>query len=218
MKKRILACLLASIMLLGSTACGTTEEEPPKNNATTSAENATKSETEIETQYIPDIEKTDYACDFNIATVHDKDMVLVEKTTGETLGDAVYERAVKIKDHVGVDLVLLDAGDWIELPNTIKRTVMSGDDTYQLGMTHVYQGLADLITSNSLYDYGQLDSVNIDAPYWATDLMEEIKIGDKYLMGHSDFFLTDAHCILFNKDMLEEYNLSSPYELVARLF
>ena len=207
MKKRILACILAAIMLLSATACGTTTETPQGTKAPSA-------ETEVETSYKPDIAKNDYQDEFNIATVHDKDMILVEQTSGEPLLDAVYERAVNIKDHLGVDLKLLDAGDWIQLPENIKKSVMTGDDTYQLGMTHVYQGLTDLITSNSLYDYGQFDAVNLEAPYWATELMEEIKIGDQYLMGHSDFFLTDAHCILFNKDMLEEYRLESPYALV----
>lgn len=210
MKKRILACLLASMMLLSSVACGTAEDAPE----TKAPDAATDAATEAETTYKPDIDKTNYDCEFNIATVHDKDMVWVEAPTGDVLLDAVYERAVNIKDHVGVDIKLLDAGDWVELPNTFIRTVMSGDDTYQLGMTHVYQGLASMVTSNVLYDYGQLESVNLSAPYWATDLMEEIKIDGKYYLGHSDFFLTDVHCIVFNKNMMNEYGMTAPYDLV----
>lgn len=210
MKKRMLACLLASMMLLSAVACGTGDDTPE----TKAPDAATDAATEAETIYKPDFETKNYDCEFNIATVHEKDMVLMDKMTGDTLLDSVYERTVKIKDHLGVDLVLLDAGDWIELPNTFIRTVMSGDDTYQLGMTHVYQGLASMVTSNVLYDYGQLESVNLSAPYWATDLMEEIKIGGKYYLGHSDFFLTDVHCIVFNKNMMNEYGMTAPYDLV----
>lgn len=211
MKKRIFVILLAVTMLLSITACGTPTEEPAGTNA---ADTVTDAVTEVETEYTPDIETKNYDCEFNIATVHEKDMVWVEAPTGDVLLDAVYERAVNIKDHVGVDIKLLDAGDWIELPNTFIRTVMSGDDTYQLGMTHVYQGLASMVTSNVLYDYGQLESVNLSAPYWATDLMEEIKIDGKYYLGHSDFFLTDVHCIVFNKNMMNEYGMTAPYDLV----
>ncbi len=214
MKKRIFACLLALVLLLGSTACGTNEEIQETTAQDGASGDATEAATEAETVYTPDIETKNYDCEFNIATVHDKSMVLVDSTTGDNLLDSVYERAVKVKDHVGVELVLLDAGDWIELPNTFIRTALAGDDTYQLGMTHVYQGLASMVTANVLYDYGQFESVNIQAPYWDTELMEEIKIDNKYLMGHSDFFLTDVHCIVFNKDMMTEYNLTAPYDLV----
>ena len=213
MKTRILACLLAAVMLLGATACGVGEKDKTDDEAKgTSASNG--SESEGEEVYVPDIEKKNYEMEFNIATVHDKEMVIVEQTSGDTLLDSVYERAVNIKEHVGVDLVILDAGDWIQMPNNIITSVLSGDDTYQLGMTHVYQGLTDMVTANALYDYGELESVNLQAPYWATELMEEIRIEDKYLMGHSDFFLTDVHCIVFNKDLMQEHGMEEPYEMV----
>jgi ABC-type glycerol-3-phosphate transport system substrate-binding protein len=42
--------------------------------------------------------------------------------------------------------------------------------------------------------------------------MEDVKIGDQYLIGYNDFCLTSVNAIVFNKDIMAEYNLTAPYE------
>ena len=210
MTKKLLLVLLSVALILPCVACAT-------SNETEETEAATQGEaaTEAETSYQPDIEVKNYDSDFNVITPgFDKDMIYLEEGEGDTLSDTIYERGVKIKDHLGVSIVLQDAGDWIEYAGNVIRTVQAGDDDYQLIMTPVYQGLTDLIISNALYDYGALDAVNLDAPYWSKDLMEEVKIGDQYLLGYSDFCLSDVHLLIFNKGMVADNGMEAPYQLV----
>lgn len=207
---RILALLLSALMVLTAVACATGDQQAE----TTASKNDT--EAEGETEYKPDIAVKNYDADFNIVIggTYSRDTIAIEDVADTAAGDletAVYERGVKIKDHLGVNLVHQDAGDWISYAANVSKTVQAGDDSYQMVLTHVYQGLTDLVTSGALYDLGALDAVNLDAPYWAGDLMEEIKIEDKYLLGYNDFCLSCVKLVVFNKDLMAEYSLPEPY-------
>lgn len=212
---RLMALLLIAAISLSTVACATsseTETEDAHNNPNSNAV------TEDETAYKPDIDVKNYDCEFNFVASGSsipRDFIAIENADDVKLGDlesAVYERGVKIQDHLGVTLVYQDAGDWREYAANVSRTVQAGVDAYQLVLTHVYQGVTELITNNALYDIGELYSVNLDAPYWATELMEEIKIDDRYLIGYNDFCLADVKLIVFNKDMMNEYNMTEPYD------
>lgn len=210
--KRLLALLLVAVMALSSVACATSNE-----GQETQAAGSTEAATEGSTEYKPDIDVKNYDCDFNFVASGSsvpREVIAIEDMEDIKAGDletAVYERGLKLKDHLGVTLVYQDAGDWVSYAANVSKTVQAGDDAYQMVLTHVYQGVTDLITSNALYDIGELDSVNLEAPYWATELMEEIKVNDKYLIGYNDFCLSDVKLIVFNKDLMSEYNMKEPY-------
>ena len=207
---RISALLLCLVMLLSTVACGNATGETDTTAGNTAADS------EAETAYKPDIDVKNYDAEFNIVIggTFSKDSIAIEELEDSKAGDletAVYERGIKIKDHLGVDLVHQDAGDWLAYAANVSKTVQAGDDSYQLVLTHVYQGLTDLVTSNALYDMGDLDAINLEAPYWATDLMEEVKVEDKYLLGYGDFCLSSVKVVVFNKDLMKEYNMTEPY-------
>ncbi len=225
-KNRILtlitAGLLISSMLLGAVSCAQpTDPSETKDNATQQANPSesgagSMAETEVETEYDPEIEVTNYDCEFNVVIggTFDTKYCFVEKGEGDTMSDSVYERQLRIKDHLGVEFTHQDAGGWLNYASAIHRVVMSGGDDYHMVMTHVYQGVCDLLTNNCLYDMSALPSVNLDAPWWHSDLMEEIKINDQYLLGYNDFCLSHVNVISFNKSLLNDYRLDNPYDLV----
>ena len=206
----ILAMSLTALLLLSCVACGQTTDDPA---ATTEDPNKSPV-TEGETQFDPMIETKNYEKEFYITGVYYiRDWATAsDEDRGDPFMDTVYERGIKIKDHLGVDLVDIDAGDWLTYSNNVIRTVQSGDDAYQLVSTHCYQGVTSFLTSDAAYNYADFESVNLDAPYWDLDFMEDVKIGDQYLIGYNDFCLTSVNAIVFNKDLMAEYNLTAPYE------
>lgn len=220
---RLGCALLASLLLCGSLAgligCENTGDNGPAS-ATGAASDGTGGQgtAESETEYIPDIGKKDYNATLNVVCIgFDKSLLFLEeenKREGNSLDEAVYERAVLIDEQIGVEFQFADAGDWISYSGNISRTVQTGDDAYQLVLTHVYEGVTNLVTSNALMSFTDLPSVNLDAPYWNQNLMEDLKINDRYLLGYSDFLLSNTHCIVFNKDTMKEYRMEEPYELV----
>lgn len=220
MKNRLphlIAMLLACLMLLSSVSilAGCVKEDDP-DTETASGQNGTAGETS--TEYVPDIAKKNYNTTFNVVAIgFNEDLLILDedkKRDGNSLDEAVYERGVLVKEQLGVECEFADAGDWISYSGKIANTVQTGDDAYQLVLTHVYQGVTDLVTSNSLMSFTDLPSVNLDAPYWNRNLMESLKVDDRYLLGYSDFCLSSTHCVVFNKDMLQNYRLEDPYALV----
>ncbi len=208
---RLLAFFLTVFMLISAVACSTP--------ADTDQNSETLSQTEVgssdETDYDPGIDVKDYDCEFIIGGVDlVQQNIYVENMEGDSLTDAIYERIINIQDHLGVTI---NSSGFIaaeEVSTVVLRTVMTGADEYQLVATHPYIGIPAIISSNCAYDLNELDAVNLDAPYWATEFMNEITINDHYYIGYNDFCLSVVNLIVFNKDMMEEYHIDAPYQTV----
>ena len=220
MKKNLLirtsAILVCLLMLLSAVACGVAGD----NNPTTTTGSSTN--VENETDYVPDIPIQNYDCDFNIVTGHSvpAEKIALEELDKSEAGDvetAVYERGIKIKDHLGVNLVMQDGGTWMGYADTVMRSVSSGMDDYQLVLTNVYYGVAPFVSNGYLYDLGELDALNLDAPYWAGDLMNEISVDGKYYLGYGDLCLSEVLVVIFNKDLMDEYQMTAPYDNVRNM-
>ena len=209
---RFFALLLAGILLISCVACA---DDTGNVSETTHA--ATHEEIEeTETSFKPDIDTKNYGSEFIITGVDSirNHAIASEEERGDPLMDTIYERNLKIEEQLGVEIVDVDAGDWKSYASNVIRTVQSGDDEYQMVSTHVYQGVVSFLTSDVAYDFAELESVNLDAPYWATEFMSEMMIQDQYLVGYNDLCLTSVHCITFNKEMMDTYRMQYPYDEV----
>ncbi len=210
--KKLLALLLAGLMSLSAVSCATADDPEETKDPY-----ATEDTVEEETGYMPEAakkeNKKDYDSDFVITGTYLLMGWLVaddDYKAGDPLQDAFYERAVRIKDQLGVDLVL-EASNDSEYANKVLNAVKANDDAYQLIGAHCHIGVVNLMSSGGLYDFNDLESVNLDAPYWSRDFMEELTLQDKYLAGFNDACLSSAACVMFNKDLVDEYNQTAPY-------
>lgn len=211
--KKLTALLLAALMLLSATACAADSDTEETQNT------STETVGEEDTGFKPNIEKKNYDSDFVITGVGDVRAWAIadEDSAGDPLEDSIYERSIKIKDHLGVTLTEVDAGDWITYASNVLRTVQAGDDAYQLVSTAIYQGIVELMSSGAMYDFSEFDAVNLDAPYWAYDYMEGLTIQDKFLLGYNDACLSNTFCMVLNKDLMTEYGLTAPYDDVRNM-
>lgn len=210
--KRLIALLLAAGMLLPAMACAKgNDDQTPDDTA-----NGTGAVTEADTSDMPPIEKTDYDEEFvflNCSSILDDELFWVDETKrGDPMSDSVYERALNIKEHLGVTLTLEKEKD--DYASDVRTMVQAGEDAYQLVLSHGTTGAGSMVSSNVLYDFTNFSDVNLDAPYWNREIMDMARIGDRYLLGYGDFSLSHVHCLIFNKDMMKEYNMSEPYSLV----
>ncbi len=213
--KRILAALLAGLMLLPTVSCAEADE----THADTEESNATEIVTEADTGYKPDIEKTDYDTKFTIIGVETllPWMVADESAAGDPFKETIYERGIRIQEHLGVELVLIQGASGSGYAEDVIRTVQANDDSYQLVAAAAHNGVYPLLTSNALYDFSELDSIDMDAPYWSRSVMEEYLVGDRYIVGYNDACLANAACMVFNKDLAVKYTLKEPYDDVRNM-
>ena len=213
--KRILSALLAGLMLLSAVSCAATPDTPEESADRNTAETVT----EGETGYKPDVEKTDYDSEFVIVgtgTVFNW-TVASEDSAGDPFMDSIHERTLRVQEYLGVDLVRLPESGGTAYSEAVLRTIQSGDDEYQLIAAPRHVGINSLIISGGMYDFSNLESVDLDAPYWARDLMEEYLVGGKYIIGYNDFCLANTACMVFNKDLMAKYDLKAPYDEVHNM-
>ncbi len=132
----------------------------------------------------------------------------------DVMTKALYERELKIEEHLGVTIQPTWVSGIKDIPTAVRETNMSGDDIYQLVLTHCINGTASMITDNLLLDMNELEAVNFDADYYNHISNENLSVNGHQYFAISDFMIPDPNAVLFNKTLLAELKLDDPYELV----
>ncbi len=205
--KRLLAFLLAAVMVvLPMVACG----ENTENGETGKESSSGTAGESVEETKGPSVEKKDYDAEFTVIYCSDtfrNGYYFIEdedREQGNDLDDKLYERMINTEEYLGVEIITEDGGDFQEYTTKVDNTITAGDDAYQLVLTHVYQGVSGLITSNRIRPFNDFDSIDLEADYWNSTLMQDLAINDDMYLGYSDFCLSNCYIIAFNKEMVNE--------------
>ena len=201
---KILALLLAVLLTLPlMVACGDTNE-PTETTGGAVIEGTDEK--------APAVAKNNYDTEFTVlycADIFQKGYFFVEedeRQPGNDMDDKVYERALAVEEYLGVDIIAENGGGYREYTGPLKTAISSGDDTYQMIMTHAYFEVSNLITSNYFRDFQEFDSLQLTEDYWKLQVMEDLAINDTMYCGYNDFCLANCFVIGFNKAMVEEYS------------
>ncbi len=211
MKKRILAAILAALMLLPATSCATDGDATD-----TTASEQTAAVTEADTAFFPDIEKKDYegetfriiACASVGGWYYAEEYKNESGNTG-ILNNTIYEMNTLVEEYLGVELEFQEGGD--NIYNTVYPFMMSGDDTYQLCANHAHYDTPNFVTTKTALDFYELDALDLDQPYWNAEVMDTLSINGHAYVGFGDICYQNFNVFYCNKDMLEDVNLEVPY-------
>lgn len=221
MKNRILAVLLAAMLttpMLFSCAADTTDES---STDTTAANDTTSTEPEDGWQY-PDV---DYGGgEYRILNTDELWNMYIHmdatEQTGEVLNDAVYDRNRKIEDELNCKIYEKQFGNTgnilVDIAAHAKSTIMAGADDYDVMHLSVNTDLS-LITEGYLYDLRSVDGFQLDETWWDQDLIQSTTLNGKlyFASGASTLMAFDSMwCMFFNEDMMNDYHLEKPYDLV----
>ena len=218
MFKRILAILLAALMLLPLAACGETAETP-----SVTTDGATGTDTEAVTEFFPNLEKQDYKGEtFQMIGIRDAGVwVYGEDHTAanvNVLNDTLFEMNTTVEDHLGINIeyeyVQHVTGQSV-IFNQVKPSIMAGDDAYQLCILPSYRNVASFVTQDCVMDlYDLNDYIDLDQPYWNKEVIESLMIGDHAYIATGDICYYTVHPIYCNKDLLKEVGREVPYDQV----
>lgn len=197
--------LLLGAMLTSFAACG--------DNST-----ANNKEGNTSTEDMPaGIEAADYNLDFNIYApdwgMYQRYFFTDDAGT-DVMTKALFERETNVENHLGVNIGHTINGSISDIRTKISELVMTGDDTYQLFLTHCITGLSAMITEKLLYDFNDFEYIDMTKDWWNQQALDALSVGGHNYYAISDYMLSDPNCILFNKRLIEEYNLEDPYQLV----
>lgn len=215
MKKRIISLLLLGARALSLVACGGNDDNKDDTKDTSGSD-------VTENDDFAGIEQKNYEKDFNILYpdwANYKYYFFAEENTGEAMDVALFNREVKIEEHLGVNIEYVMAdnngehGIGAVYPN-MQQMAMTGDNLYQLVLTHCIQSLAVTITDGLLEDMNEIDTIDFDNEWWNKKANENLSVNGKQFYAISDYNIPDIEVMLFNKKMIEENNLENPYDLV----
>lgn len=140
--------------------------------------------------------------------------IYAEEEKGERINDAVYKRNRKVEDYLGVEIKQIQAD--AAMGELIYRDVSSGTAEYDVAILYAKES-AYLAENNCLLDLNSIESLQLGQPWWDQNANEGYTIGEKLYFTCGDITVWNhdgTWFMTFNKKILEDNQLESPYQLV----
>ena len=207
--KRIAAIAVLVALSVSVIGCGdkVPAENTEKTDTTEKAENVLPA----------GILRSEYGLTFNILYpnwgLYPNYFFAKEDNTGDVMGKALYERELKVEEYLGVDITNTPVDTISDVMPAVQQSSMSGEDTYQLVLTHCITAVNAMAADGLVLDLNTTD-INFDKDWWNHSATEALNVNGKQYYAVSDYMIPDPNCFIFNKDMIELYELENPYDLV----
>lgn len=132
---------------------------------------------------------------------------------GDTFYTQVAARNDMVEELYGVTLEVAK----IDNPRqAIEEDAQTGARAYDAAVIHVVEDAAPLAQADLLANLYGLSNFDANAPWWDASANEAYSIGEKLYFTTGDITImnkANTWCILFNKQMITDYNLEDPYKL-----
>ena len=149
--------------------------------------------------------------------------IVSNELSGEIVNDAVYMRNIMIGNKYGVNIKQTDAtgvdswgartGNGYQI---ISANVFSGDTVYDAALIATFDACS-LARDGYLRDLLDVPYIDHDKPWWDPNIKRDLMINNKIYFTNGDISILNSvltTCILFNKNLIQEYNLEIPYDFV----
>ena len=230
MKKNILIMLLiVSIILPLLSSCSKAKEDSQDNqNNETAADDSggTTEESEAATEYVPDLPAVDMDGlvfrIFNTGWSNNYEPLAItdltsEELSGDPLNDAVFNRQTFIEDkyNIKIEEIAGDTGTGAKF--NIIKSVQADDGAFDLCFIRMIDYNA-LITGKCAADLEDVPTIDVTQPWWDSNSYDSFSLLGKHYGVCSDITMNDdasVWCVYFNKQMIQDNSLESPYNLVT---
>ena len=217
----LLPILAASLLLAACSNAATVSTETDAVRDTAFVTEAAETETTVDPRYTDALGEYDFGGDdFHFLLYGDGDPynwseidVLSEGSNGETINDGIYARNLALEERLNIHIT----GQYsLNASSLLKKAVSAGDDAYDAVWLRLDNG-GSAAQSGSVYDWNEIPHVDLSKAYWDQSIIRDLSIGGKvyYLTGDISTIDNQATWIMmFNKTMINEYDMDDPYQLV----
>lgn len=216
MKSAITKCIIWLILLslISSTLFSCAEKEAPVYSEATVQ--STAGEETDDGLYHDDVPTVNY--DGYTFRVYSRDdawfngNITVEAQNGEVINDAIFIRNAKVCDRFNIQMT-----ETVHTNTDLARaTVLANEDAYDMINARCTAALS-MAVEGILHQVTDLPYINLSKPYWDSKLSDDINIGPFKYFAVGDLNLTFydyTSVLLFNKQLVTDYALESPYQIV----
>lgn len=211
--KILFTALLLIVIIITAVACAESAGETQQSDTAV----VTKAETTDDGKVSDDLPEADFegriftAAAFENANINN--MIIVEAQDGEVFNDSLYNREHNVEDRFNIDIqqyVFGDGSGWV------RKTVLAGDDAFQIASVRCTEALA-YWQEDLLIPMNEVPLIDLTKPYWDTSVNKSLTLGGVQYVAMGSFNISTydlTFSLLFNKDMITDYNFDNPYTVV----
>ena len=215
--------LAASLLSAALLSCGgESTGEVTTTDAVTGGDTAAVTETTEETRAMHSVD-TD-ALDFggeelNQATFYwqgYKFYFFADEENGDVMNDALYNRTRAVEEALNIKIVteMYDTVVTSDFTNALKPIILSGDDVYDLMFNHCIDSIPTYASEGYLYNLDDLPHIDMNADWWNKEQMDVLRLGENTYYAVNDMMIPCPYVIFFNKEMVANFDMENPYQLV----
>ncbi|MBE6659697.1 MAG: carbohydrate ABC transporter substrate-binding protein [Ruminococcaceae bacterium] len=215
MKKRLFAFAMLASLLMAS-ACGSETTAPADGTADAGAADTTAAVTD--NGYIADdLPEADYG-GYEFRIMCDPvyvEFIYSEGETGVQINDMVYESNRAVEERFNVKLSHVPHTEWTNTAE-VQKPILAGDDAFDICFMHDI-GAGNLSLENLFHNLYEVPHLNFNQPWWPKYSVDSMTInGRMYLISNciSYYGFHATRTMFFNRDLIEKYDMESPYDLV----
>lgn len=194
-----------------------------KNDPTTPGDSTSDTGTGEAGKYHADyLPEADYGgVTFKVYTVDPENTDLTTVFTPDSdkndiVSEAIRKRNGIIEKRYNVVFSQDLANSWSDLSGQFEKIASSGDYEYDL-MMQIQREAFTAVTRGYVTPISSLTYCHTDEPWYATDVNKQFTIANKQFFAYSDECINmfeQASCVLYNKRLLNENQLTDPYDHV----
>ena len=232
MIKKILASVLAAVMLLTALASCDAEVTDVKDKTASTGSVASELSPEIDVELISEIDA--YVDDLVLGwedVYYGKTFTWCgnqgqapdhEEETGDIRNDALYYRQREIEDLFGinwVNYITQKVGDepTYSVHDVVLQDVMAGNGAFDAAYGTTIFVVQPLFIANTLADMSGYEALDFEQKWWQKETVESATIDGGLYFLNGPIVTThyeDAYCFAFNKELVENYAIENLYDLV----
>jgi hypothetical protein len=217
----VLALILSLLIACGDQG-GNSDNTNNAGEAPDAAEDSVESEETTEdpfARYADELGEHDFGgADFIIQTFENQNVhnrVETEEETGDLINDALFRRNRIIEERFNVNMVEALVPDFDNART--RRVILAGDSSaFDLIIERCPDGLVNW-QEGLVFSYDDIPYIDLSKPYWNQSANRTLTLANNQYVaiGAASFSTYEiAHAILFNKEMIQDFNLEDPYVLV----
>lgn len=215
-RTRFILSLALTIILV---SCGNDNVNTPEISEITTQQNNVGTGSELTIDSLPD---EDFGgADFNFLVCNGSQHsgyyivndIYAETLNADPFNDAVYERnrAVEEKYNIHITQTYSD-----KVSDEVIKTVNAGDSPYDAVFDHHY-ALYQLASQGYFVDFNRVNHLDMTAEWWDQNSIDNFNFAGRNYFITGDISTLDDTCTrlcLFNKKLIEDFKLESPYDLI----